>query len=93
MLDYFLLKNFSKPVTVGECLGDPPENWYRAAGGAPNASLLVSYRMIKQRLVHLANKLQLHKKKSDSSTLRHSATLQCSVLLLVFAHYIASIFM
>jgi hypothetical protein len=46
MLDYFLLKNFSKPVTVGECLGDPPENWYRAAGGAPNASLLVSYRMI-----------------------------------------------
>jgi peptidoglycan/xylan/chitin deacetylase (PgdA/CDA1 family) len=22
-----------KPVTVGECLGDPPENWYRDASG------------------------------------------------------------
>lgn len=23
-----------KAVTVGECLGDPAENWYRKAGGA-----------------------------------------------------------
>ena len=25
-----LLENGYRPVTVGECLGDPPENWYRA---------------------------------------------------------------
>ena len=41
MLNYFQLLNFSTSVTVGECLGDPPENWYRAAGGAANHSLLV----------------------------------------------------
>jgi hypothetical protein len=23
-----------KAVTVGDCLGDPKENWYRTAGGA-----------------------------------------------------------
>lgn len=26
-------------VTVGECLGDPPENWYRAAPDGPTTSL------------------------------------------------------
>ncbi|KAF2651810.1 carbohydrate esterase family 4 protein [Lophiostoma macrostomum CBS 122681] len=41
MLDYFQFFNFSKSVTVGECMGDPPENWYRTAGGAPNHSLLL----------------------------------------------------
>jgi len=41
MLDYFSLFNFSRSVTVGECLGDPKENWYRTAGGAPDAKLLV----------------------------------------------------
>ncbi|KAL5396762.1 hypothetical protein PMIN02_002896 [Paraphaeosphaeria minitans] len=41
MLDYFELFNFSRSVTVGECMGDPPENWYRADGGAANHSLLL----------------------------------------------------
>jgi len=41
MLDYFKLLNFSNSVTVGECMGDPPENWYRTAGGAANHSLLL----------------------------------------------------
>ncbi|KAH7412105.1 hypothetical protein DE146DRAFT_602168 [Phaeosphaeria sp. MPI-PUGE-AT-0046c] len=27
-----------KAVTVGDCLGDPKENWYRTAGGAGNAT-------------------------------------------------------
>ncbi len=38
-----MLKNagFSKSITVGDCMGDPPENWYRHAGGAPRASKLV----------------------------------------------------
>jgi hypothetical protein len=44
MLDYFELFNFSRSVTVGECMGDPPENWYRAAGGAANRTLLVGHR-------------------------------------------------
>jgi hypothetical protein len=43
MLDYFDLFNFSRLVTVGECMGDPPQNWYRAAGGAANRSLLVGH--------------------------------------------------
>lgn len=42
MLDYLELFNFSRSVTVGQCMGDPPENWYRAAGGAANHTLLVS---------------------------------------------------
>jgi peptidoglycan/xylan/chitin deacetylase (PgdA/CDA1 family) len=33
MLQSFTAKGF-KLVTVGECLGDPAANWYRAAGGA-----------------------------------------------------------
>lgn len=41
MLDYMRLLNYSKSVTVGECLGDPKENWYRTASGAPNASSLL----------------------------------------------------
>jgi len=41
MLDYFKLFNYSKLVTVGECMGDPKENWYRAAGGAANHTLLM----------------------------------------------------
>ena len=43
MLDYLQLLNFSRSVTVGECMGDPPENWYRAAGGAANHTLLVGF--------------------------------------------------
>lgn len=28
-----LLEHGYRPVTVGECLGDPPENWYRSGKG------------------------------------------------------------
>lgn len=42
MLDYMKFLNYGTSVTVGECLGDPPENWYRTAGGAPPAAALVS---------------------------------------------------
>ncbi|KAL3421196.1 chitin binding protein [Phlyctema vagabunda] len=33
-LERMLALGFGTSVTVGECLGDPPENWYRAASGA-----------------------------------------------------------
>lgn len=42
MLDYLRWRNFGTSATVGECMGDPSENWYRAAGGAPDASLTVN---------------------------------------------------
>jgi len=42
MLDYMKFLKYGTSVTVGECLGDPPENWYRTAGGAPDPSTLVS---------------------------------------------------
>ena len=42
MLDYLQFLKYKRPVTVGECLGDPPENWYRNASGVPPASALVS---------------------------------------------------
>lgn len=42
MLDYFKFKNFSTSVTVGQCMGDPPENWYRTADGAPPPALLAT---------------------------------------------------
>lgn len=32
MLDRILALGY-KPVTVGECLGDPKENWYRSSSG------------------------------------------------------------
>ncbi|KAI8939811.1 hypothetical protein NX059_003549 [Plenodomus lindquistii] len=41
MLDYFRLFNYSRLVTVAECMGDPPENWYRPAGGAAPAAQLL----------------------------------------------------
>ncbi|KAK6196990.1 hypothetical protein LQW54_011007 [Pestalotiopsis sp. IQ-011] len=37
LTDYFLASLFEnnyRPVTVGECLGDPPENWYRAGSSS-----------------------------------------------------------
>jgi hypothetical protein len=42
MLDYLRSMNFSTSVTVGQCMGDPQENWYRKADGAPNITMLVS---------------------------------------------------
>jgi hypothetical protein len=42
MLDYLKFLNYSTSVTVGECMGDPQENWYRRAEGAPPAADLVS---------------------------------------------------
>jgi hypothetical protein len=43
MLDSMKWLKYGTSVTVGECLGDPKENWYRSAGGAPAKDLLVSY--------------------------------------------------
>jgi hypothetical protein len=33
MLNYIVQNQLPTPVTVGECLGDPSQNWYRDAGG------------------------------------------------------------
>ncbi|KAH8653562.1 hypothetical protein BX600DRAFT_471169 [Xylariales sp. PMI_506] len=33
MLNYIVQNNLPKSVTIGECMDDPPENWYRDAGG------------------------------------------------------------
>jgi hypothetical protein len=30
-----LALGYGTSITVGECLGDPPANWYRNASGAP----------------------------------------------------------
>jgi hypothetical protein len=54
MLDYLNSMNFSKSVTVGQCMGDPQENWYRMAGGAPNRTLLVSDRDSMQFYIYQA---------------------------------------
>lgn len=40
MLDQIQVKGY-KAVTVGECLGDPKENWYRAAGAGPDPSVRI----------------------------------------------------
>ncbi|TDZ18720.1 putative peptidoglycan-N-acetylglucosamine deacetylase [Colletotrichum orbiculare MAFF 240422] len=40
LTDYMLeslFRNGFKSVTVGECLGDPKENWYRSVGNAPSS--------------------------------------------------------
>ncbi|KAG4430514.1 hypothetical protein IFR05_014000 [Cadophora sp. M221] len=37
MIDILLARGYT-PVTVGECLNDPPANWYRLAGGTPSNS-------------------------------------------------------
>ncbi|KAF8854599.1 glycoside hydrolase/deacetylase [Acephala macrosclerotiorum] len=37
MLDTLTARGY-KPVTVGECLGDPRANWYRDAGGIPSSA-------------------------------------------------------
>ena len=42
MLNYLVTNNFPKSVTVGDCLGDPAENWYRQAGGAPSVQVVNS---------------------------------------------------
>jgi len=34
-LERMKVLGFGTSITVGECLNDPPENWYRAADGAP----------------------------------------------------------
>ena len=41
LTDYFLSSLFKhgyKSVTVGQCLGDPEENWYRAGPGGSSSS-------------------------------------------------------
>jgi hypothetical protein len=85
MLDYFQLFNYSRIVTVGECMGDPKENWYRTAGGAPDRTLLVRY--FRGRSMALStNNMQAKKSKSQGSTLRYSA------FLLISAQVIAQVF-
>jgi hypothetical protein len=83
MLDYFEDFNFSRSVTVGECMGDPPQNWYRTAGGAANHTLLVRDQSIRQVWKLLANKTQLHRSLGS--------TLQYSTLLLVCGQFIATL--
>ncbi|KAI9821948.1 MAG: hypothetical protein M1827_002530 [Pycnora praestabilis] len=41
MLTQLLAQGY-QPVTVGECLGDPPLYWYRTVGGAPMSTSAVS---------------------------------------------------
>ena len=36
---------YGTSITVGKCLNDPPENWYRSAGGAP-ANAAVSRTLV-----------------------------------------------
>lgn len=38
ILDRMAVLGFGTSVTVGECLGDPKENWYRKADGAPSGA-------------------------------------------------------
>ena len=35
MLNYIVKNNLPKSITVGDCMSDPAENWYRDAGGIP----------------------------------------------------------
>jgi peptidoglycan/xylan/chitin deacetylase (PgdA/CDA1 family) len=46
MLDSMRWLKYGTSVTVGECLGDPKENWYRTASGAPPADMLVSLTVV-----------------------------------------------
>jgi hypothetical protein len=39
MLNYIVTHNLPKSVTVGECLGDPPENWYRKTPTGPTEEM------------------------------------------------------
>jgi len=38
ILDRMAVLGLGTSVTVGECLGDPKENWYRNADGAPSGA-------------------------------------------------------
>lgn len=42
MLNYLVTNDFSKSVTVGDCLGDPSENWYRKTPTGPDSALEVT---------------------------------------------------
>ena len=46
-----LALGFGTSVTVGECLGDPPENWYRAASGAPADAAVSQSLVCKKKFV------------------------------------------
>jgi hypothetical protein len=50
-LDRMLALGFGTSVTVGECLGDPPENWYRAASGAPADAAVSQSLVCKKKFV------------------------------------------
>jgi hypothetical protein len=50
-LDRMLALGFGTSVTVGECLGDPPENWYRVASGAPADAAVSQSLVCKKKFV------------------------------------------
>lgn len=92
MLNYFQLFNFSNSVTVGECLGDPQQNWYRSAGGAPNASLLVcSHENILASV--RTDESQLHKSHSNAGSSMTSNMLLYTVLLLICGQLMANMYL
>jgi hypothetical protein len=59
MLNYIVSNNLPKSTTVGDCLNDPAENWYRDAGGVPQNSPFSG----------LSNSSSHGNKKSSGSTL------------------------
>lgn len=54
-LDRMLELGFGTSITVGECLGDPPENWYRQASGAPAAAPVNQGSLVSEAIKPLAN--------------------------------------
>lgn len=39
MLNYLVTNDLPKSVTIGDCLGDPAENWYRKTPTGPDPAL------------------------------------------------------
>lgn len=46
-LDRMLALGYGTSITVGECMGDPPENWYRTASGAPSDAAVNQNDLVK----------------------------------------------
>lgn len=64
-----------KAVTVGECLGDDPKNWYRDAGGVPS----LSTNGVPTRTVVAQNNVGGGSSTSSSSTTPVSSILSSSI--------------
>ncbi|KAL2018813.1 hypothetical protein VTK56DRAFT_371 [Thermocarpiscus australiensis] len=62
LTDYILVSLYSagyRAVTVGECLGDPPANWYRAGpGGGSSSSIVPSTSRTNVRGAHEDHRLR-----------------------------------